>query len=1057
MKIFVSSTYIDLVAYRNAVERAINLLEQQFVGMEYFGALSDEPKHAALDKVAQCEVFVGIYAHRYGFIPDGDRKSITEQEFDRAQNLGKTIFCYRVKPDQPWNPKMIEGGDAQTKLDSFLKRIDKQYVRQEFTTPEDLLAKVSADLARHLSSSGVQATIAHPLPPVPYYVHSYPLQANFTGRETELGTLNDWFTREPQSVFVLDAIGGMGKSALAWVWTQDIFSLGAPAAGVLWWSFYDPQGRNLSSFLDKALSYASHGAQNGKSFASDRERIDALLAQLRDKRFLFMLDGFERMMRAYARMDAAYRGDEFDVDERNDFRACTDPNAGILLRGLAVNAGLTRTLITTRLMPRELDELESVHHVELKGLNPDDAVKFFERQGIKGSRAEIENACSGYGFHPLSLRLLSSTLASDPRYKRDIKFAPRVNPLDQDKERKMLDFAYNSLPPRQQKLISQLAAFRNPISWDAIAGIFASKENGTHMNADERGKEENPRQPASIRVQYSEDELAHFVTELIQRSLVQRNSTTETYDLHPVVRRYCYDRLGDKRQIHIYLRNYFVANDTNELLAAYEKSPLGVQRELNSVTWSYGRFKVPASKYMKVWMAVRKVSPGLAKIFQPKKLAQVLSSTHKVESIDDLQSAIELYHHSLCAGYYDEAIQFFRYRLSTPLYYQLGAYQTCIQLLGEAFTNGDYKQLRTKEKGLHAWILDLLGNAYANSGQPRLAMFLYSENMEIHSKLRDMGSLAAGLISMALLNCILGNLKNADEVLRSIIDIRQPYDAKYWEVVSRRELGQVFIYCGKYEEAEAQFENVLRTKSVSLREQSIVHSYRAYSALLTTDATIALKEASTALQFAEEYERTHYSHIRDFVRAERLIGSAFSELARNALDQSSAWKIGRWNESEHHLLIALARDRRINWVEEEAPILLEFAKLRMDQARMLTTDDRQQTTGIIGHVDAMGSRMDEALQFANEALSIADRCEYRLQQAEIHNFLAEWHWQRAQWVKGEMFLPAREGLKQKVREHAERAKERAWCDGPPYYYKVAWEKAEKVLQTINSTYSTDSS
>ncbi|MCI0475095.1 MAG: DUF4062 domain-containing protein, partial [Anaerolineales bacterium] len=206
MKIFVSSTYTDIIDYRKAAERAINLLDQQFKGMEYFGARPEEPKAACLKEIAQCDIFVGIYAHRYGFVPEGDAKSITEQEFDHAQKLGKPIFCYRVKSDQPWNPTFIERGDAEKKLAAFIARIEKDFVRGEFTTPEDLLAKISPDLSRYLAAHGAVALIMHPLPPVPYYVHTYPLQANFTGRKSERADLTDWLGRDARAVLVLEAI-----------------------------------------------------------------------------------------------------------------------------------------------------------------------------------------------------------------------------------------------------------------------------------------------------------------------------------------------------------------------------------------------------------------------------------------------------------------------------------------------------------------------------------------------------------------------------------------------------------------------------------------------------------------------------------------------------------------------------------------------------------------------------------------------------------------------------------------------------------------------------------
>jgi len=93
-------------------------------------------------------------------------------------------------------------------------------------------------------------------------------------------------------------------------------------------------------------------------------------------------------------------------------------------------------------------------------------------------------------------------------------------------------------------------------------------------------------------------------------------------------------------------------------------------------------------------------------------------------------------------------------------------------------------------------------------------------------------------------------------------------------------------------------------------------------------------------------------------------------------------------------------------VELEPDILLEFAKLRFKE-----------------------NHKKEALKFAAEALQIVDRCEYRLKQADIHNFLAEF------------YLAA--GDLEKAKKHGEIAKERAECG-----YKPALEKAEKMLDEI---------
>jgi hypothetical protein len=73
----------------------------------------------------------------------------------------------------------------------------------------------------------------------------------------------------------------------------------------------------------------------------------------------------------------------------------------------------------------------------------------------------------------------------------------------------------------------------------------------------------------------------------------------------------------------------------------------------------------------------------------------------------------------------------------------------------------------------------------------------------------------------------------------------------------------------------------------------------------------------------------------------------------------------------------------------------------------------------------------EARSLAEEALTIADRCGYRLVQADAHNVLAR--------------LALDEGNVEEARDHAQTARERAWCDGPPHRYEVAFREAEGLL------------
>ena len=65
-RVFISSTSIDLPEHRQKVIDACNQLHLIPDGMEHWPAADAEALKFCLDKVNQVDVFVGIYAHRYG-------------------------------------------------------------------------------------------------------------------------------------------------------------------------------------------------------------------------------------------------------------------------------------------------------------------------------------------------------------------------------------------------------------------------------------------------------------------------------------------------------------------------------------------------------------------------------------------------------------------------------------------------------------------------------------------------------------------------------------------------------------------------------------------------------------------------------------------------------------------------------------------------------------------------------------------------------------------------------------------------------------------------------
>ena len=83
-KIYISSTPSDLEECREAVYRMLRRMQHNVIAMEDYVARDQLPLDKCLDDVAACDVYIGIFAWRYGYIPDEDnpaQKSITELEF----------------------------------------------------------------------------------------------------------------------------------------------------------------------------------------------------------------------------------------------------------------------------------------------------------------------------------------------------------------------------------------------------------------------------------------------------------------------------------------------------------------------------------------------------------------------------------------------------------------------------------------------------------------------------------------------------------------------------------------------------------------------------------------------------------------------------------------------------------------------------------------------------------------------------------------------------------------------------------------------------------------
>lgn len=909
MKVFLSSTGRDLKLHREAAFRALQGMDLQCVRMEDFHGAAVKIEDFDRQEVTECDLFVILIGQLYGACPDDSEKSYTELEYETAVRLKKPCYLFLSDEDHPLTA--IRESDAQNaKLIAFRQRA-AGLIRNSCTTPETLATQIALAV-RPQTPHELAAFL--PFPPQPYFAHPYPLQENFTGRLKERRMLTEWLT-SGTNVLSICAIGGMGKSALTWAWLQrDVLGLPLPGSsepetdsprlpdsarpeGVFWWSFYESKA-TFDAFVHEALLYTS-GGRTGFD-----DPVRSLVTLLSRRCYLLILDGFERELRAYTGLNASYQGDEL-VGAGSDLRSCISPHAAAFLPWMASAPVASRVLLTTRLHPRELDNLAGCQQIDLTALDPDDAVRFFQAQQIRGTRTEIRAACEPYGYHPLALRLLAGVIVKDHRMPRDIAVASR-HPISTEligrAKHHILQVAYDALDKPKRNLLNLLAAFRNPMSHDSLAALnpFATE---TALDA--------------------------ALDDLIERALLFRSETH--YDLHPVVRQYAYDRLTDKPNVHTRLRDYFA--------------------------------KVPAQ------------------------------DESKVESVDDLAPVIELYHHTLHAGQYDEARDLYRDRLGL-LYHRFGAYQLIIDLMRGLFPDGEDRPPRLKTEHAQSWTLNEIANSYSHSGDSVRAVPLYRMKMAMNEKSGDKGNLSVGLRNLADDQLKLGHLHETDQSLQKRIELAREIQNEFDEAVGHQELGRLEAYQGRFTESLSELDAALSSfrKHNHKQAEGSTWFYYALRALFMKDAAEAIDAArrSRELSDVRRYER-------DIIRAEWLLG--WSLIAQST------------PEAEHHLVESLTRCRRISMVDHEPDILLAFARLH------LAAND---------HV--------RVLAHAREALAIANRCEYRLVQVDCHNVLAR--------------LAIASHDRATAIRHAKIARERAWCDGPPHCYKPALDDADELIRSL---------
>jgi len=423
----------------------------------------------------------------------------------------------------------------------------------------------------------VGTEIARPAQPLsPFCPRPHLLQSNFTGRFAERSQLTAWLTQPSEPLLVIVGIGGLGKSDLTWTWMQhdivgwdlqgsspelynpldylakrsfiesqpdsSIVTEGEISAattsgpnearvsglsGILWWSFYD-RDADFSAFLRQATKYATEGTFNPDDYTLSQQ-VDVLLQEAMDRQFLFILDGFERELQAYARSRISYLDNNEEVPQRTlpDRRVIAD-EARIFLRRLVALRCRSKVLITSQLFPSDLEgddgrPLPGCHVIKLGRMEPREAVLFMRAQGVRGADTEIEELCGWFDYHPLSLRLISGRIMRDLERPGEIG-AIQLSVVLQTiaREYRGIKVVYNGLSEDLQRLACHIAGLDLPITYQDLYTSLAS-----------------------FQMCKNKEELENALCPLLDLGLVTRDQATNRYGMHPVVQAYVRNRFRE--------------------------------------------------------------------------------------------------------------------------------------------------------------------------------------------------------------------------------------------------------------------------------------------------------------------------------------------------------------------------------------------------------------------------------------------------------------------------------------------------------------------------------
>jgi tetratricopeptide (TPR) repeat protein len=227
-RIYVSSTYGDLKDHREHVYRALRQLGHDVIAMEDYVAADQRPLDRCLADVAASNLYVGIFAHRYGYVPEQgnpEGRSITELEYRHAQVKSKPCLVFLLDPEAPWPATSMDAitgdGEGGGRIRALREELGRDRLVSFFASAEELAQKVSVAVTNQLKDQ--QVTTQPSVPSGRGWTIPPPVRS-FVGRDDQLAALRAQLTDQGAATLIptaaLTGMGGIGKTQVALSYAQ---------------------------------------------------------------------------------------------------------------------------------------------------------------------------------------------------------------------------------------------------------------------------------------------------------------------------------------------------------------------------------------------------------------------------------------------------------------------------------------------------------------------------------------------------------------------------------------------------------------------------------------------------------------------------------------------------------------------------------------------------------------------------------------------------------------------------------------------------------------------